>query len=32
MTLDDVVILSDQDVKGIYNDVYSGFWRQYKLF
>lgn len=30
MTLDDVVILTDQDVKGIYNDVYNGFWRRYK--
>lgn len=30
MTPDDVVILSDQDVKGICNDVYNGFWRRYK--
>lgn len=29
MTLDDVVLLSDQQVKGIYNDVYNGFWRRY---
>lgn len=27
MTLDDVVILSDQQVKGIYYDVYNGFWK-----
>lgn len=30
MTLDDVMILTDQQVQGIYNDVYNGFWRQYK--
>lgn len=30
MTWDDVVILSDQEVRGIYNDVYNGFWRKYK--
>lgn len=29
MTYDDVEILTDQEVKGIYNDVYNGFWRQY---
>ena len=29
MTLDDVVILSDQQVKGIYYDVYNGFWKRY---
>lgn len=29
MTYDDVEILTDQEVKGIYNDVYNGFWRRY---
>ena len=30
MTLDDVRLLTDQQVQGIYNDVYNGFWRRYK--
>lgn len=30
MTLDDVIILTDQQVQGIYNDVYGGFWKQYR--
>ena len=30
MTLDDVMLLTDQQVQGIYNDVYNGFWRRYK--
>ena len=29
MTYDDVEILTDQEVRGIYNDVYNGFWRRY---
>ena len=29
MTFDDVVLLTDQQVKGIYSDVYNGFWRRY---
>lgn len=29
MTYDDVEILTDQEVKGIYNDVYNSFWRRY---
>ena len=29
MTYDDVVILTDQQVRGIYDDVYNGFWRRY---
>lgn len=30
MTWDDVQILSDQQARGIFNDVYNGFWRRYK--
>ena len=30
MTLDDVMLLTDQQVQGSYNDVYNGFWRRYK--
>lgn len=29
MTYDDVEILTDQEVKGIYNDVYNSFWLRY---
>ena len=29
MTYDDVEILTDREVKGIYNDVYNSFWRRY---
>lgn len=30
MTLDDVVILTDQQIREIYYDVYNGFWRMCK--
>ena len=30
MTLEDVGILSDGQVRGIYYDVYNGFWRRYR--
>ena len=30
MTLDDVVILTDQQIREIYYDVYNGFWRACK--
>ena len=30
MTLDDVEILSDEQVRGSYYDVYNGFWRRYR--
>ena len=29
MTYDDMEILTDQEVKGIYNDVYNSFWLRY---
>ena len=30
MTLEDVDILSDGQVRGIYYDVYNGLWRRYR--
>lgn len=30
MTFDDVAILTNRQVQGIYNDVYGGFWRRYR--
>lgn len=30
MNLDDVAILTDQEVKGICHDVYNGFWLRYR--